>query len=368
MDVGGYKMRNLIQRGSSYIVVATDPNGKRVWKSIGAIADWKKLKPRDLVKKVHETVEAVKRGKSLDGPETFERVTSDFMSRYVEEKGLRTAKAIRRNLTNHVLPVWGARDFTSIQRNDIAKLLDKIQDNAGPVMADKVLGHVSKICRWYATRHHDYVSPIVPGMNRTSTKDRARTRILNDDELRAIWKVTETNGVAGAFIRMALLTGQRAGKLVTMKWDDLKEGVWCIPQAPREKGNAGDLVLPKEALAVLDSLPRFASCPYVFTLGRTPIGDDYIKKSIDAKVKTEQPWVLHDLRRTSKSLMARAGVRPDISERVLGHVIQGVEGIYDRHEYRDEKAHALRALAGLIESILAPQDAKVRQLRGYSGN
>ena len=50
--------------------------------------------------------------------------------------------------------------------------------------------------------------------------------------------------------------------------------------------------------------------------------------------------------------MARAGVRPDIAERVLGHVIAGVEGIYDRHAYRDEKAHALRALAGLIDTIL----------------
>jgi hypothetical protein len=101
----------------------------------------------------------------------------------------------------------------------------------------------------------------------------------------------------------------------------------------------------------------------VFTLGRTPIGDDYIKKSIDARVKTEQPWVLHDLRRTAKSLMARAGVRPDINERVLGHVIKGVEGIYDRHEYREEKAHALRALAGLIESILSPQGGNVVKLR-----
>ena len=45
--------------------------------------------------------------------------------------------------------------------------------------------------------------------------------------------------------------------------------------------------------------------------------------------------------------MSRAGVRPDISERVLGHVIKGVEGIYDRHAYTEEKAHALKALAGL---------------------
>jgi hypothetical protein len=61
--------------------------------------------------------------------------------------------------------------------------------------------------------------------------------------------------------------------------------------------------------------------------------------------------------------MSRAGVRPDISERVLGHAIQGVEGVYDRHKYNEEKAHALKALAGLIENILAPANDKVRKLR-----
>ncbi len=66
------------------------------------------------------------------------------------------------------------------------------------------------------------------------------------------------------------------------------------------------------------------------------------------------PWVLHDLRRTARSLMARAGVRSDVAERVLGHVLPGVEGIYDRHSYREEKADALAKLAGLIALILDP--------------
>ena len=65
-------------------------------------------------------------------------------------------------------------------------------------------------------------------------------------------------------------------------------------------------------------------------------------------------WVIHDLRRTARSLMARAGVRPDVAERVMGHAIQGVEGVYDRHHYREEKATALRKLASLIERIVNP--------------
>jgi hypothetical protein len=62
--------------------------------------------------------------------------------------------------------------------------------------------------------------------------------------------------------------------------------------------------------------------------------------------------------------MARAGVRPDVSERVLGHVIKGVEGIYDRHEYKQEKADALRKLSGLIVMIVSPPADNVKKLYG----
>ena len=80
-----------------------------------------------------------------------------------------------------------------------------------------------------------------------------------------------------------------------------------------------------------------------------------------AEVEPLPNWTLHDLRRTAKTLMARAGVRPDISERVLGHVIAGVEGTYDRHSYADEKRDALEKLATMIERILNPLPTNVEK-------
>ena len=55
-----------------------------------------------------------------------------------------------------------------------------------------------------------------------------------------------------------------------------------------------------------------------------------------AKVAPIPNWTLHDLRRTAKTLMARAGVRPDISERVLGTRYRRREGgLTTRHSYAD---------------------------------
>ena len=71
------------------------------------------------------------------------------------------------------------------------------------------------------------------------------------------------------------------------------------------------------------------------------------------------PWRLHDLRRTARSLMSRAGVTADIGERVIGHVIPGPRGVYDRHSFFDEKKDALERLTALVQQILDPPQANV---------
>jgi integrase len=218
------------------------------------------------------------------------------------------------------------------------------------------------MANWHATRSRHYRSPLVKGTRRGSATK--RDRILNDDELRAVWQQAEANGTYGALVRMALLTAQRQDKLATLKWSDLEANVWTIATLPREKGNAGLLELPEQAMAIINAQSRNGS--YVFAAARSdkPIsGWSKLKRAFDAKVKIA-PWAFHDLRRTAKSLMARAGVRPDISERVMGHAIPGVEGVYDRYQYKEEKAHALRAIVGIIENITQSPSSKVRRLRG----
>ncbi len=53
---------------------------------------------------------------------------------------------------------------------------------------------------------------------------------------------------------------------------------------------------------------------------------------------------------------------PHIAERMLGHAIAGVEAVYDRHDYADEKADALNRLAAHIEAIINPPVGNVVKL------
>jgi integrase len=291
--------------------------------------------------------------------ETFAQVAKQFMSRHVLRNGLRSGPEIQRILNKDVLPHWVDREFQSIRRGDVARLLDGIEERA-PVHADHVLAVLSKLCNWYQARDEDYVSPIVRGMKRTSAHDRKRDRKLDDDEIRTVWSCAGEAGTFGSFVKIALLTAQRRAKVQTMRWADIDDdGVWTIPSEAREKSNANSLKLPTLALEILDNLPSFGLSDFVFA-GRDdgPINSmTKYKRRLDESVeraaeKSVPNWTIHDLRRTARTLMSRAGVRPEISERVLGHAILGVEGVYDRFTYDEEKADALVKLSQLVAEIV----------------
>jgi integrase len=282
---------------------------------------------------------------------SFKEIAEEFVKRHVQANGLRSREDIERSL-RYVLAKWGDKPFLEIKRRDVSNLLDEITDKHSAGVADGCLAVIRKLMNWYAARSDDYTSPIVPGMKRSAPK--ARDRILNDAEIKAIWAV---GGAFGDFVKMLLLTAQRRAKLATMKWGDIGEdGTWTIRTEAREKGNPGSLQLPQLAMDIIAMQPRLAGNPYVFAGRGGAHIDGWSKRklALDAELPDLTPWTLHDLRRTAKSLMARSGIRPDISERVLGHAIGGVEGVYDRHSYAKEKADALNRLAGLIETIVNP--------------
>ncbi len=296
---------------------------------------------------------------------TFRDVAQDFITNYVEVEGLRSKREIVRCLERYVYPTWGPDRFVDIGRADVASLRDAIREKHGKRQANMVLAIVSKLANWYAVnrdRTNQYVSPVIRGM--AFKKNGSRERILNDVELRAVWNACE--GTFGDIVKLLLLTAQRREKVTTMKWSDVKDGVWTIPSEPREKSNPGTLQVPQLAIDIIEARDQVADNPFVFAgrvHGQAFNSYSQGKAELDAKLNLctthKLPnWTLHDLRRTARSLMSRAGITSHIAERVLGHTIKGVEGTYDRHAYDDEKAHALAALAGLVERIVNPPKGK----------
>ncbi len=160
---------------------------------------------------------------------------------------------------------------------------------------------------------------------------------------------------------MLLVTAQRLDKVASMAWGDLDGNVWKIRTEEREKGNAGEIVLPDVAMQIISTRSRSGGYVFPSRGGKQLGGWAKYKRKLD-RDSGVTGWVLHDLRRSARSLMARAGVRPDVAERVMGHAIAGIEGVYNRFQYRDEKADALKRLAQQIMDIVVPPPANVRKL------
>lgn len=317
---------------------------------------------------------AAKRAKTTN---TVNAVLDNFLARYVRAQGLRSADEIERTFRVYVRPQLGDRSIYELKRSDIVALLDHVEDNNGPVMADRVLAYVRKAFNWQATRDDNFAPPMVRGMARTKPKDRARTRVLADDEIRDLWTALDRLGgdvpnCFPAFVRSLLLTAQRLRMVSLASWNEIMGRDWTIPVL-RNKTKVDHLVPLSESVVSLFGPKRKG---FVFSSDggkRAFSGFSKSKRMLDRKIaeirKQEKrpsmpPWVLHDLRRTARSLMSRAGVDSNVAERVLGHVIPGVRGVYDRHAYEKEKRDALGRLAMLIDHVLHQSDKVVPLTKG----
>jgi integrase len=304
-----------------------------------------------------------------------------FVERYCrKEKELKSAdqyaNTFRRLVAPDIgdLPVFGEG---RLRRSHIVDMLDEIEDESGPVMADRTLAYVRKAFNWFAARNEDFTNPIVKGLRQVGTN--SRNRILDDDELRDLWAaldiVENVPDCYPRFVKSLLLTTTRRNEAALMNSSELDGSDWTIP-ADRYKTKLDHLIpLSAAARELIGDKPKGANGNSWFVFTTTSgakgfSGFSKAKRELDkaiAQVRTEAGrdplphWVLHDLRRTGRSLMSRAGVPSDHAERCLGHVIGGVGGVYDRYAYRDEKRAAFEALAVLVSRILNPA-ANVEEL------
>jgi len=289
--------------------------------------------------------------------DSFRSIAEEYLKREGKDGRLRSLGQRKAMLERLVYPKLGTRQIGEIKRTDIVRLLDAIEDDRGSVMADRALATIRRIMNWHAGRSDDFRSPIVRGMARTKSKERARQRTLTDDELRALWRAAEAApGPFGRYVQFLLLSAARRSEAAGMARGELAGADWTLPAA-RNKIKV-DLLrpLPTEAMAVIAKLPTIEPGNLIFTMdGKHPLSSfGKFKRDLD-KRSGVTGWTLHDLRRTARTLMSRAGVPDDHAERCLGHAMAGIRGTYDRHEYHAEKKRAYEALAALIIRILNPQ-------------
>jgi integrase len=292
---------------------------------------------------------------------TLTAVCENYLKR--EGAKLRTLDQRTSILRRLIYPHIGSRPVAEIKRSEIVDLLDKVEDGHGARAADVCLAVLRKIMNWYATRADDFVPPFVRGMARQNAKDHRRTRVLTNAEIRKLWAATADGQPFSALIRFALLTSARRGEIAGMKRSEVVDGVWRLP-ASRSKTKV-EVVRPlsKAALTLIEQMPRIDGCDFIFTSnGVTPINSFSGPKRLLDAASGVRDWRLHDLRRSARSLLSRAGVNSDVAEKCLGHSRGGVVETYDLHKYLDEMQRAFEALSALVARIVNPPEGEVADL------
>ena len=357
--VPGLMLRTTANRAKSWVLV-TRFRGKVVFVTLGKPPGVTLATARALAR---EGLKRVANGEHprLHPPPTieiedatlFEQAAADFVERWAKPRN-RTWKETERILERDVIPHWKGRRLEAIRRADVVALLDQIAADR-PIMANRVLATIKKLFSWALDRGLVDGHPVA-GLSPPSP-ERARDRVLSDAEVVALWKAWTAMGYPwGDAFKLLLLTAARRGELEAIAWTevDASDRVWTVP-ATRVKVDRPHLVpLSEPALTLLRDLPRIEGCLFAFsTRGGKHIQDwsGAVTSATEASAVTG--WRVHDLRRTARTNFSRIGIASDISERLLGHIIAGVRGAYDRHDYLDQKRDALERWGAHLTALVA---------------
>lgn len=314
----------------------------------------------------------------LDGELVFENIAALWLDHYANEKERRpsSVRLARLVVNNHLKPKLAGKPMPHIGRADLQPVLDAIPAQRRG-MRRAVFAYASVLFGWAARRGTIPANPLA-GMAKPEAP-KGRDRVLADTELAALWRATGKLGAPfGPFFRVLILTGQRRGEVAAMQWAELDRAsaTWTIPADRAKNGVAHIVPLSPSVTVELEALAAKASddgnwpeAGFVFsTTGRTPIsGMTKAKDALDARVavmadgKALDPWRIHDLRRTVATGLQRLGVRFEVTEAILNHVSGskgGVAGIYQRHDWKEEKRSALDAWARHVGALAEPGERR----------
>lgn len=269
-------------------------------------------------------------------------------------KGAGWARLVERVIRLHLKPVLRKKALPAIIRSDIVSVLDRMPNDQ---IANRrnVFAVMRRLFRWAVSRGDIERSPM-EGME-TPPPVKPRERWLSDEELKLIWHAShKCHRCFGPIVRLLITTGQRREEVSGMRWEEIDRGelLWTLPGTRAKNGEPNRIPLNVLAIAELDRLAGGEKWPMKGRVFATASGAGFTgyakgKLKLDQLIADERDdpltcWRLHDLRRTVATNFQMLGVRFEVTEAVLNHVggsRAGVAGVYQRHDWKDEKRKAL---------------------------
>jgi integrase len=284
--------------------------------------------------------------------DTFKRCLDRYLTRPQGRRRERTLQEIRRHLERNLAPLHRLH-IRTIDRRRVADELVRLTAENGAVQSNRTRSSLSAFLNWCIGE--GYIDVNVAAQT-NKHEEIARSRVLSDAELRTIWRALPEQGDYRDLIRLLILTGQRLREIANLSWRevDLDKAIITLPPDRTKNHRPHVVPLSAPALEILKGRVR-EERELVFGTGVRGFSNfSKSKRLLDERAKLKSPWVVHDIRRSVATGLAKL-VQPHIVECVLGHVggfRAGVSGVYNLHAYEFEKRQALdlwgKHISGLV--------------------
>ncbi|SMF39917.1 tyrosine-type recombinase/integrase [Pseudogulbenkiania subflava] len=275
---------------------------------------------------------------------------------------------VRRRIDKDIGPHLGKMKVEDVKPRHVDDMLQAIVKRGAPSIANDTLRWTRRMFDYAIKRHmieHNPASAF--DVNDAGGKEEARDRWLTRDELaKLLAAMKEAKGFSrenDLSIRLLLLLCVRKMELCAARWEefDFDDAVWRLPGERTKTGAPIDIPLPILAIEWLQEL-RQLSEPSSWVLPARKMQHRMLPHIHEGtigtalgKLKPHMPGVpaftVHDLRRTARTHLADLGIDPVVAERCLNHKIKGVEGIYNRHDYFNERCDALNKWAAMLGAL-----------------
>ncbi len=288
---------------------------------------------------------------------------------------------VRSRIERDIKPNIGRLAVQDVKPMHIDAMLQSVVKRGAPTTANDVLRWARRMFDYAVKRHMVEYNPASAfTLGDAGGKEEARDRWLNRDELIRLFEAMRITGGFGIenylAVKLLLLLGVRKQELTAAKVAefDLKKAVWKLPAERTKTSVAINIPLSAPAIECLrKAIELGCSSEYLFPARKRQermlphIHENTLNVAI-SKVRPHlgdmERFAIHDFRRTCRTHLSALGVIPHIAERCLNHKVMGVEGIYDRHDYIDERREALNKWAAFLESCETGKDWNVIPLRG----
>lgn len=358
-EVPGFGVRLLPSGRKSFVLRYRTRAGRRRYLTVGPYGTYTVAQARDqarveLAKALQGEDPAEERQEARKG-KTFGEFADTYLRRMEKRWAERTRYEYERQIEKYLKPEFGPRGLTDVKRSDVAALLDRIGEESGPYLSNRVHSLVramyNRAAKW------GFVPDDLPNPARRIDrfKERPKERWLREEEVETlIGEVRkQPDPFFRAFVPLLLLTGMRKSELLRARWEhiDFGRGEMLIPETKAGKPQTRKLSPP--AVEILRFLPREEDNPHVFP-GRmegTHRRDFYNEWREVREAANLDDVTIHDLRRTAGSYMAQAGVPLQVIGDVLGHQSTAITKVYARLSEENER-DALDTLGAKLGGLM----------------